>query len=238
MKMMRALALSVMILAAWPASAQSRTFHVFPQLADGFFGDGTFYRTTINVIPLFSDVTCSLVLWGGMTADFGEGAVSQLSISVQDDGFASVRTSGANAFSSGYGTLTCDSSTYANAIYSFYSSNGTKLSEATVFSSRESFSQELLVDGRDSARLGLAIANLTDLPRTYNLTLTDSAGTEIGTGSIEVSPRSANAKFVDEIMALPPETVLKLEIRPEDFSEFSSIGLRFTGGVFTTVPAN
>ena len=40
----------------------------------------------------------------------------------------------------------------------------------------ESWSYSIIVDGGDGARLGLAIANNTDLPRTYDLTLWDQAG--------------------------------------------------------------
>jgi hypothetical protein len=32
--------------------------------------------------------------------------------------------------------------------------------------------------------------------------------------------------------------LLEVEIRAADFSDFAVVGLRFNGGVFTTIPAN
>ena len=230
-------AILVTLTLAAPLQAQT-TFHVFPQFADGAFSDGTFYRSTLNVTPWFSDTACSLNLQG-LTADFGQGDISTLSISLTEDQFLSTRTTGVGDFEGGYATLTCSNSTFAEVTYSLFAANGSKISEATVFSSRESsVGRRLLVDGRDGARLGVAVANTTDLTRMYDLTLRDATGSTVSTGTMSVPAKTSLAKFVDELMTVPAGSISMLDIRPQDFSDFATIGLRFTGPVFTTVPAN
>ena len=125
---------------------------------------------------------------------------------------------------------------FANVLYAFYSASGMKLSEATVFSAAPSIQSRLILDHRDGARLGVAIANITDIARTYTITLTE--GPNVKTTSITVPAQRSQAMFVDELLAAPSETVGILTIRSGDLSEFSAVGLRFTGTAFTTIPAN
>jgi hypothetical protein len=173
-----------------------------------------------------------------MTTSFASAGVDSLfTITIADEGFFVGGTPGTQSFQSGYATLTCTNYVDALIVYSFYSASGTKLSEATVFSADESYTANVIMDHTGGARLGLAIANDTDLPRTYTITLKNSAGAELTTGSVTVPARSTLARFIDEVMAVPVSVGL-LAIRAEDFSQFSVIGLRFTGVVFTTVPAS
>ena len=229
-------ALFVVVMAI-PAVAQD-DFHVFPQIAYGTFSDGAFFRSTLTIDPFEIDASCTLILQG-LSVDFGTGVSSSfVTGTIPEEGFVSVRTAGTAPLATGYATLTCDKSVFAEVTYSFYSSTGVKLSEATVFSSSPSSVGHIISDGRDGARLAVAIANDTDIVRLYDLTLRESNGNTVSTGSVEVGARSNFGQFVDEMLTVPAGQVLMLEIQSADSSDFSAIGLRFTGGVFTTVPAN
>lgn len=161
-------------------------------------------------------------------------------MTVQGRGFVSARTTGAGPIRAGYATVRCDVPVSGQLNYSSYDPLGNKIAEATVLpTGTEASSYRILVDGRDNARLGLAVANNTDLPRTYDLTLRTEEGRTRSTGLMTVSARSNAARFVDELVAPPPASggVYLLEVRSSDESVFSMIGLRFTGPVFSVVPA-
>ena len=221
-----------------PTAAQG-TFHVFPQFADGTFSDGSFFRSTLTIAPWLSDANCAITL-RGLSVDFGTGTNSSFTTTtIPEEGLLSVRTAGTLPLGTGYATVTCDEYAFAEVTYSFYSASGGKIAEATVFSSSPSFRRKLAVDLSDNARVAVAIANDTDLQRTYDLTLRNSAGETVSTGSVVVLARSNLARFIDEVMTIPlGQGVYRLEVRSADFSDMSAIGLRFTGSVFTTVPAN
>src|SRR5262245_46481540 len=53
-------------------NAQPSTFHVFPQVADGRFSDGTFYRSTLLILSNGAGAQCTLSLHG-MTTSFPPG---------------------------------------------------------------------------------------------------------------------------------------------------------------------
>ena len=48
--------------------ANAQTLNVFPQVADGVFGDGGYYKTTFMILPGYDTssptITCTLVLYG------------------------------------------------------------------------------------------------------------------------------------------------------------------------------
>ena len=215
---------------------------IFPQVADGSFSDGTFFRTTIALAnESFDVINCHLILYG-MDADFGAGRGSSFPLSVPAYGVMSVRTTGAWQLQSGYATVGCDNYGISGHLtYATYDAFGTKISEATVFpTKRESYYYSIIVDGGDGARLGLAIANNTDLSRTYDFTLWDESGGTVSTGSATVPARSNSARFLDELISPPPASgiVYLLEIQSSDYSRFSMIGIRVTGSVFSTVPVH
>jgi hypothetical protein len=238
MKKLSLAALFTLFLAV-PSFAQD-TFHVFPQFADGNYGPNTYYfKSTLYILPWFSSdaVACSLNL-RGMTANFEGGASgNQFNINIPVGGFFIGRTTGTQPVQSGYATLTCNEYVYASLVFTYYYPNGTKASEATVFSSSENYSTRMVFDHTQGARLGIAIANDTDLTRTYDITLTGTFGTRIG--SHAVAPRRSLVGFIDDLVTgLPPSAVGIMKIEAKDFSYHYVIGLRFTGVVFTTVPGN
>lgn len=216
-----------------PLSAQDK-FHIFPQVADGVFSDGAFFKTTFLILPWFERdaPTCSLRLYG-LSATLGGGTTNDFAIPITAGGYFASATAANQGLRTGYATLTCSDYVFAQALYSFYAADGTKWSEATVFSSDESYNFRMIFDQRAGARLGIAIANNTDISHLYVLRL----GTR--TSTVRVPARSSVARFVDELIpGLPANTVGVLKIEADDFSEFAAIGLRFTGAAFTTIPAN
>ena len=219
---------------------QSDTFMVFPQVASGAFSDGGFYRTTLSLVGQSdNDATCDLTLYG-LEVDFGSGMGSEFPLTVPGGSFISIQTTGAGTIDSGYATVTCDREVSGQLSYGAYTVAGRKIAEATVFPTEvETSSYDILVDGRDGARLGLPIANNTDASRMYNLSLRDSSGVLISTGQVTVPPRSNVARFLNELVSPEPVSgsVYLLEVRSSDSSNFSMVGLRYTGLVFSSVPA-
>lgn len=232
----RSVAVCVLVLGLARLGNAQSTFHVFPQVADGGFEDGTFYRSTLMVLPGFEGdaAQCTLTLYG-MTAAFPGGASgSSFPISVPAGGSVAMQTTGSQPFQGGYGTLSCNVNVFATLLYSLYISGGAKYSEATVFSSSESVKARLIADEREGARLGIAVANNTDSPQSYIVTYTGSGFNVSAT--LAVPARRAVAKFLDEIMSAPAGSTGVVTITSPTLSNFSVIGLRFTGGVFTTIP--
>src|SRR5438552_3504315 len=93
--------------------------------------NGNFYRTTLMISnPSASTAaSCTLQLRGLTVSGFNS------SYSIGASGWVIASTSGTQSFKSGYATLHCSSSVEAQLLYSYYNALGTKLSEATVFSS-------------------------------------------------------------------------------------------------------
>src|SRR5437899_6396202 len=96
----------------------------------------------------------------------------------------------------GYATLTCSEYVYAQALYSYYAKDGTKIAEATVFASAGDIggwsSYRMIADQRGGSQLGIAIANDTDLPRTYQVTINSVSG------RVTIPARTSTGKFLTE----------------------------------------
>src|SRR5262249_3903057 len=185
------------------ASATASTYHVFPLFADGRLSDGSFYRTTVMISnPSDSNgTTCTIRLWGITVPGFG------LSYALAPSGFVIATTGGTQAFQSGYATLQCTANVEAQLLYSYYSSNGIKLSEATVFSSPPGSAAKILADQREGAQLGLAIANDSDQSVTYTILV----GGATGTGTVILSPRTSIARYLNEFVpGIPPNNVAEV----------------------------
>jgi hypothetical protein len=235
----RSLSLVALLLALTELLSAQDTFHVFPQVADGRFSDGSFYRSTITVLPLFEGDApqCVLTLFGMSAAFAGGSSSSSFSFNVAAGGVAAMQTTGNQAFQSGYGTLTCSTNVFANMLYSFYASEGGKLGEATIFSSSQSIRFRMVADHREGARLGIAIANNTDNQQGYVVTYAASGGGSVST-TVTVPARRSVARFLDEMTPVAADSVGVVSITSPTLSNFSVIGLRFTGVVFTTIPPN
>ena len=209
-------------------------YHAFPQFADGRFSDGTYYRTARMYLNPNSNSSadCTTRL-RGLTTDGN----NIFTLTLPALTFFNGRTNGTQTFQSGYATVQCSVSVYAQAVYSFYSPAGLKLSEATVFSSPPANQLQVLVDARESARLGIAIANDSDQSATYNIVVTDANGATVGSTSRTLSARASVADFLDNFVTLSPNFVGAVVVSAPTGRTVSVIGLRFTGTAFTTIPA-
>ncbi len=214
-----------------PTGATANTYHVFPEFADGKFSDGAYYRTTrmyLNPVQT-ANATCTTRL-RGLTTDGNSTFTGNL----PSLAFVDAQTNGTQAFQAGYATMECTGVVEAQTLYSFYSAAGVKLSEATVFSSPAAQTVQILADFRDGAQVGLAIANDTDQPNTYTITVSDAGGKTVGSATQQLAARSSIAKFVNELVALPPNYYGQVVISSTT-GTVSVIGLRFTGSIFTPI---
>jgi hypothetical protein len=238
-RLWRNAAIGILLLAPNSLLAQVKT-QIFPEFVDGTASDGTSYKSTLIIIPPFNAdrPNCTLTTRGLSVAfESGEPRGTSFTFAIPAGGLIASRTNANQPLSAGFATLACDVEVYAELLITFYAANGSKISEATVFSTEfESFLYKLIIDHRDGARLGLAIANNTDVDRTYDFRVVGNNG--IRSGSITVPARRNKAVFADELTTIPIGTIGILTIQSRDSSDFSVIGLRFTGGAFTTVPAN
>src|SRR5207244_9325148 len=137
--------------------------------------------------------TCALQLRGGLTV-----TGFALNYSMGPSGWVIAPTTGTQSFQSGYASLDCGTSKVeAQLLYSFYAPNGTKLSEATVFSSVPVSTAWVIADHREGAQLGIAIANDTNQSVTYTITVSGASGT----GSVTLAPRTSTARFVNQLVS-------------------------------------
>ena len=210
-------------------SATASTYHVFPQFADGRNPDGTYYRTTVMISnPGSGNVTCTLQLLGLTVPGFG------LSYPLGPNGWTITSTTGSQNLQTGYASLQCTpTAVEAQLLYSYYAANGTKLSEATVFSSPSGSTASVVADQREGARLGLAIANDTDQTVNYSISVTGATG---GPATFALPPRTSTARFIDQFVSGIPANNLGTVQVSSSSGTASVIGLRFTGNVFTTIP--
>lgn len=233
-------ALIFIVLCVPVAHAQIDDFFIFPQVADGVFPDGQSYRSTLMIQNAFSSsaITCTFQLYG-MTTRIGNATGSSFPLTIPADGWLQVQTLGAQSFQQGYGTLTCSSFVYATVLYSYFI-GGQKMSEAAVFGESPSFSFKLIADQTEGARLGLAIANNSDIARTYDITLKTAANATSGTSSVQVPARSSVARFLDDLIPSSRNQILEATVQAADFSfdTLAVVGIRMTGTVIATIPAN
>ena len=237
--MRRYIACCLLILGLQTVSyAQSRT-HIFPHIADGFFSSGRYYTSTIAAAPWLSGGATCAVNIQGLEANFGSGRTNSFTFQMPEDGYWIESTDGRQPIATGYAVMECDAYVNAHLVFSYYTPDGQLLGEATAFSSEEGFSYtaDFLVDMSGGAGFGVAIANLRSLPSDFALTF-KSAGRDDITATITVPARSNRAFFLDDQMAMPCGSKGILEIRNEVFENFGTVGLRFVGEVFSTVPAN
>ena|SRR5579862_8382221 len=233
------------------ANAQQQSF-VFPQVADGVF-DGGYYKTTFMIQPAqqssTSVVICGYVLHGlGVDLD-GKGLVTEWMAAISPGSYYVASTSADQQLRTGYATLSCTDSVYAQVLYSAYAKDGTNIAQATVPGSSDSScsalnSAQMTADQQGGSQLGIAIANNTTQTQSYGVIFNSAPGvTPIFSlqGMVTVPAQTSVAKFLTEIMPATSNTVGWVEIIPADRycclgTGFSAIALRYTGATFTTIP--
>jgi peptidyl-Asp metalloendopeptidase len=208
------------------------TYHVFPQFADGKARDGSFYRTTVMIVNSSNESgTCTLRLYG-LTVN----GYSAFTYGTFTPGMWSITTSisSTQTLASGYAVLQCQMPVEAQLLYSFYSASGGKISEATVFSSPPAGNVQVLADNREASSLAIAIANDSDQDMTYTITALDRSGNPAGTIGVPIAARRSIARFLSDLIPLPANHYGPVLVTSKGSA--SLIGIRFTGGIFTTIP--
>src|SRR5262249_43270071 len=92
-------------------NAQSpATFHVFPQVADGFVTDGSAYFSTLVASNVGSQVaTCTISLYGGFAPHLlGSATITIPPLAVVAKNTALADNGGFLSLATGYATLSCD----------------------------------------------------------------------------------------------------------------------------------
>ena len=220
---------SITINVAVSTSVTSSAYHVFPQFADGKLPDGTFYRTTLMIENSTNSATNCTFQFFSRSSSASNFTVP---LTVGPGGWLISPSAGTADFQAGHATLQCSANVEAQLLYSFYSSTGVKLSEATVFSSPSSGAVKIIVDQRQGSQLGLAIANDTDRVITYTIALSDGATS----GVLTLFPKSSVAKFLNELLPGVPGDFLGQVVVYSSNGSASAVGLRYSGPNFTTIP--
>jgi pseudomonalisin len=217
-------------------SGTAKTYHVFPQIADGVQSDGNYFKSTVivtNANPGTATPNCALQFhWAtGSQTSLGPFTVSDLYI-YTTPGTQSILTG------TGYATLQCDSNVDAQVLYTSYASAGTKISEATVFSSPSSNTLRIVADESGGSQLALGIANDSSKTGSYLIYVYDTSGNPIGSTSINVSAGQTYGGYLDYLpgLSMPANYVGYVDVVAQSGTA-SVIGLRFTGSLFTTIPA-
>jgi len=225
---------TLLITVTIPTSATAATFHVFPQFADGRASDGSYYRTTLMVANPSSTTTanCTFRLYG-LTPNLQ----SSYTFTFGGSGWTVLPFSSAQPLKSGYATLQCSATVEAQLLYSFYSAAGAKMSEATVFSSPPAGTVQVLGDNRGGSQIAIAIANDSDVSRTYNITAYNSAGSLVGSADQIIAARTNLARYVRDLVNLPADYFGQVIVTANGGGAASVIGIRFTGIAFTTIPS-
>src|SRR4051812_5491512 len=123
--------LLMLMLMGGTAFAQD-TFHVFPQIADGVAPDGSYYKSTVRVLPWFdSDApSCTFRIYG-TTVTLNNATSDTFNLNIPANGYYTATTAANQSLRTGYATLTCSKFVFAEILYSFYAPGGAKLGEAT-----------------------------------------------------------------------------------------------------------
>jgi hypothetical protein len=167
-------------------------------------------------------------------------------ISIPANGTWRAYTTDAGALKTGWVILEMDNFVDSVAIFSLNSRNSGLISEAAVFASDTTTVQRIFADtGRRSAYIttltdpttsdtGIAIANSSPQPANLTIRLLDSAGRATQSTRVTLAPLTSTAKFLKELF--PGLSSFQGAVEVQSNVPVASLGLRFTGLVFTTLP--
>lgn len=214
--------------------------HVFPQFADGAMADGSSYRSSLLLSNPSATARICILSTYGVSPNFGTGPAANTTIQLIAREARVLKSSGSGVFSSGLAELECDQPVDAQLLFSLYGPGGVKLSEAAIFSAVESNTVEMIADQREGASLGIAIANDTLTASTYTVSSYSLVGNLIEQKQVTVPALTSSARFIHDILTGAGTDFLgKIQISNSSASGIVDvIGLRFTGAVFVSIPAN
>jgi hypothetical protein len=247
------IALLALTLRTVPASAQSTpasNVYVFPLFVDGVSGDLR-YRSTLTIRNLEANpLRCTLTQrntsapFAGLdgivySADIFDGGFSPSAITeVLLDRFLPweiLRTNAQSSLKVGYASLSCPGRVDTQLLLSLADAQNHKVGETTVMSATAGSSFEFLIDRRDGTRFGFSLANVSSAFGQFALIARDRFNYEVDRAYDTIEPWSQVSRFVDEMLALPPDFVGNIEVVSLAGGTAYTIGLQLTGSVFTTI---
>jgi hypothetical protein len=239
--LMRRIVLSLLLICCGYIELRAQaaaTFHIFPQVADGIIGTTAYVSSMVAVNVGSQPANCTYRLYGGVSSRIsgpptftlaGSGSFILVNTLIGDGIITPLAT--------GYGTLTCSQAVAAFVAYiNLAVPSAAVLAGATVFSSPPTTRAELVVIQTAGYRTAMALANDTDTPVTYQVSVNSSTGLQVGTTTVPVPARSNVSKFVDEIIPLPASFTSGSALITSASTPFSAVGLIFNGSVFFTEP--
>ena len=208
--------------------------YIFPQFAFG--GE---WQSTLMVLGPHNDTSCTFTA-EGRYLEMGslQGTALKLSFNNTWSILETTPTS-RQAASSGMAILACDKEVLANVLFS-QRVGGSLVGEALVESAEEIVPGEKLAyffaDHSGGARLALAVANPSNQPLAVRVRLFGgSPATDVINTTVNIPANAAKAFLLDELGTIPEDHVGLAQIWAS--RSVYAIGLKFTGRVFTTIPA-
>ena len=220
------------------ASAQHK--YVFPQFV---FGGG--WASTLMVQASATPTTCTFsaqgrfLTMGNPSGNNFSGTSIPLTFGMNGWTILKTATPQSMAVSSGMAVLDCSAEVSANTLFSL-EVGGSLVAEAVVESAEEIVAggsgAQFLADHRDGARFGMAVANPSNQSIDVSVRVGDMTGQTIANTTVNVPATAAQAFFVDELVTIPTGHTGQVVLAATGGSVYV-VGLRFTGLVFTTIPA-
>ena len=214
----------------------AKRFHVFPVLVDGGGWQSVLILTNVAQSASF----CRLDLHGLSLDRFSEvsgitasGSTATFSLEGNGD-YLTWPTRNELALALGYATLDCTASVVGQVLYASVGQSGGITGLATVFSSQAGGVFQFTVLTAD-ASIGIAIANDTNTRTSCDVVLEDTDRVNLGDATISIPPKSNVARFLSEIIQIPPGFASGSATVSCD-QQVSIIGLQFAGAIFTTLP--
>ena len=209
--------------------------YVFPQFV---FGGG--WASTLTVWAIGDGpTTCRLTAGGRVLPrwqDISSSDGREVMLNLDEGHSQTLWTGDTGSLSSGLALLECNDGVKTHVLISLASEEAT-ISEALVEPSEPARQVFFLTDHRGGKRFGVALANPSD--QTIEVMagingLAEGAETEV---EISIPPQEAKAFFMDELYDIPENHHGWVSMWSNDGRSLYAIGLRFTGRVFTTIPA-
>ena len=235
----RTLLLPVLLIGGLVEVASAQHKYIFPQFA---FGAG--WESTLMVQTSATPTTYTFSAQGRFltmrdpAVNNVSGTSIPLTFGMNEWTILKTATPQGMAVSSGMSVLDCSEEVSANTLFSL-EVGGSLVSEAVVQSAEEILSgvqaAQFLADHRDGARFGVAVANPSNQPISVVVTVFDVGGQGIGNTTVSLPANDSQAFFLDDLVTIPTGHTGQVVLGAT--GSLYAIGLRFTGLVFTTIPA-
>ena len=207
--------------------------YVFPQFV---FGGG--WASTLTVHALGDGpTTCRLTAGGRVLPPWRDISSGQEAMLNLDEWYFQVlKTGNTGSVSSGMAMLECNKEVWTHVLFSL-DSGGSTISEALVESAEPDSLVVFVADHHGGSRFGVAAANPSDQAIEVTVSVTGLAEGVEKEVEVSIPPHESKAFFLDELYDIPKDHLGGVALWSNDGRLLYVIGLRFTGQVFTTIPA-